>query len=270
MASATDSDAAGPAAATAICAAGLTVGYGSVVALEDLDIEVPYGRSVAVLGPNGSGKSSLFAAAVGLLQPRAGSIALGPRPIAWLPQQLDVEPTFPVTVRDVVAMGRWGRGTGGRLGARRWLRRAGAEDHERVDAAMAALGIADLADRRLHALSGGQRQRALLAQAMAQDAGLILLDEPLTGVDRPTGNAIGELIRRWRDEGRTVMVATHDLESAARDYDLVLAINRRRIAFGPASEVCTEAVLRETFSGHVVRLGSGEIVDTSHHHHGAA
>lgn len=246
----------------ALRAAGLTVGYGSVVALEDLDIDVPYGSSVAVLGPNGSGKSSLFAAAVGLLEPRAGSIELGDRGVAWLPQQLDVEATFPVTVRDVVAMGRWGK--------RGWLRRQDRDDRERIDAAISALGISALADRRLHALSGGQRQRALLAQAMAQDAGLILLDEPLTGVDRPTGVAIGELIRLWRDEGRAVMVATHDLESAARDYDFVLALNRRAIAFGPAREVCTEETLRETFSGHVVKLGGEEIVDTSHHHHGAA
>jgi len=256
-----------PAESSALRVAGLTVGYGSVIALEDLDLEIPYGASVAVLGPNGSGKSSLFAAAVGLLSPRAGSIDTGPRGIAWLPQQLDVEPTFPVTVRDVVAMGRWGQGRDGR---RRWLARADSEDRERVEEAMGALGIAELADRRLHALSGGQRQRALLAQAMVQDAGLILLDEPLTGVDRPTATAIGKLIRRWRDEGRTVMVATHDLESAARDYDLVLAINRRAIAFGPAADVCTEATLRETFSGHVVRLHGEDIVDTSHHHHGAS
>ena len=127
-----------------------------------------------------------------------------------------------------------------------------------------------LADRRIHALSGGQRQRALLAQVVAQDAGLILLDEPLSGVDRPTAEVIGELIGQWRGEGRAVMVATHDLESAARDYDLVLALNRRAVAFGPAAEVSTEAVLRETFSGHVVRLAGGGLIDTSHHHHGAS
>ena len=120
------------------------------------------------------------------------------------------------------------------------------------------------------ALSGGQRQRALLAQVMAQDAGLVLLDEPLTGVDRPTGEAIGRLVARWRDEGRTVMVATHDLESAARDYDLVVAINRRVIAAGKPAAVCTEAVLREVFSGHVAKLGDDDLVDTSHHHHGAS
>jgi ABC-type Mn2+/Zn2+ transport system ATPase subunit len=223
---------------------------------------VPYGASVAVLGPNGSGKSSVFAAAVGLLRPSAGSIEVGDRGVAWLPQHLDVEPTFPITVRDVVRMGRWGKG--------RWLRRLDADDRARVRDALQALDIADLADRRLSALSGGQRQRALLAQVMAQDAGLLLLDEPLTGVDRPTGEAIKALIRRWRDEGRAVMVATHDLDAAAHEYDLVLALNKRMVAFGPAAEVCTEEILRETFSGHVTRLPDGQLVDTSHHHRGAA
>lgn len=246
----------------ALCAHGLSVDFGSVRALERVEIEVPYGVTVAVLGPNGSGKSTLFGAAVGLFRPSEGSIGLGERGVAWLPQQLDVDATLPLTVEDVVRMGRWGRG--------RWVGRLGAEDRRRVEEAMDALGIADLAGRRLSALSGGQRQRALLAQVMAQDAGLVLLDEPLTGVDRPTAEAIGRLVARWREEGRTVMVATHDLESAGREYDCVVALNRRMVAFGPPEEVMTEAVLRETFSGHVARLGPGDIVDTSHHHHGAA
>jgi len=249
-------------AGQALCMHTLSASYGGVVALEEIDLEVPYGASVAVLGPNGAGKSSLFAAAVGLLRPSAGSVGVGDRGVAWLPQQLDVEPAFPLTVEDVVRMGRWGRG--------RWLRRLDREDRHRVAAAMSELGIADLAGRRLSALSGGQRQRALIAQVMAQDAGLILLDEPLTGVDRPTAAAIGSLIARWRDEGRTVMVATHDLESAAHDYDLVIAINRRVIAYGPAAQVCTEEVLRRTFSGHVARLDGEDLVDTSHQHPGAA
>lgn len=246
----------------ALCMHGLTASYGGVVALEGIDLEVPYGVSVAVLGPNGAGKSSLFAAAVGLLRPSAGSVGVGDRGVAWLPQQLDLEPAFPVTVEDVVRMGRWGRG--------RWLRRLDREDRRRVEAAMSELGIADLAGRRLSSLSGGQRQRALLAQVMAQDAGLILLDEPLTGVDRPTGEAIGRLISSWRDQGRAVMVATHDLESAAHDYDRVIAINRRVIAYGPAAQVCTEETLRRTFSGHVARLDGEDLVDTSHQHPGAA
>jgi ABC-type Mn2+/Zn2+ transport system ATPase subunit len=238
----------------------LTVRYGDVVALEAVDLEVPRGRSIAVLGPNGSGKSTLFATAVGLSAPGAGEIALATDRVAYLPQQLAVEPMFPATVRDVVAMGRWGA-----LG---WRRRMSDHDHELVAHAMSALAVDHLARRRLGELSGGQRQRALLAQVAAQDAELLLLDEPFTGVDRPTEDTVRKLIGTWRDEGRTVMVATHDLARAARDYDLVLALNRRVIAFGPAAETCTEDVLAATFAGHVARVG-GLLIETEHRHPGA-
>jgi len=133
---------------------------------------------------------------------------------------------------------------------------------------MRALGVDDLADKRFGDLSGGQRQRVLLAQAAAQEAELMLLDEPFTGVDRPTHEALRGLLRGWRDEGRTIVVATHDLESAARDFDLVLCLNRRLVAFGPPGDTCIEGVLAETFAGHVVRVGD-LVVDVAHHHHGA-
>jgi manganese transport system ATP-binding protein len=238
----------------------LTVRYGDVVALEAVDIEVPRGTSIAVLGPNGSGKSTLFTAAVGLSTPDAGEIALTTGRVAYLPQQVTVEPMFPATVRDVVSMGRWGA-----LG---WRKRMSGRDHELVAEAMSALAVDHLARRRLGELSGGQRQRALLAQVAAQDAELLLLDEPFTGVDRPTEDTVRKLIGAWRDEGRTVMVATHDLARAARDYDLVLALNRRVIAFGPAAETCTEEVLAATFAGHVARVG-GLLIETEHRHPGA-
>jgi ABC-type Mn2+/Zn2+ transport system ATPase subunit len=240
----------------AVAAAGLTVAYGEVTALEDVDLEVPRGAAVAVLGPNGSGKSTLFSALVGLVQPVRGSIDVGGRRIAYLPQHLNVDPMFPLTVLDTVRMGRWGE-----LGA---LRRFSPRDHELVEGAMAQLGITDLADRRLSELSGGQRQRALVAQAVAQDAEILLLDEPLTGVDRPTAGAIRELIARWGQEGRTVLVATHDLERSAREYDLVLALNRRVVAFGEAGSTLTGEVLRATFGGHALDL-DGAIVDTAGH-----
>lgn len=238
----------------------VTVQYGDVVALEAVDLDVPRSTSVAVLGPNGSGKSTLFGTAVGLSTPVAGDITLGTDRVAYLPQQLAVEPMFPATVRDVVAMGRWGA-----LG---WRERLSERDHELVAHAMEALAVDHLAHRRLGELSGGQRQRALLAQVAAQDAELLLLDEPFTGVDRPTEETVRKLIGTWRDEGRTVMVATHDLARAARDYDLVLALNRRVIAFGPAAETCTEDVLAATFAGHVARVG-GLLIETEHRHPGA-
>ncbi len=156
----------------------------------------------------------------------------------------------------------------GRYGEVGLLGRFSDRDRALVAGGIDALRVGHLAERRFGDLSGGERQRVLLAQAAAQDAELLLLDEPFTGVDRPTHAALRELLGGWRDEGRTVIVATHDLESAARDYDLVLCLNRRLVAFGPPGETCTEAVLAETFAGHVVRVGE-LIVDTAHHHHGA-
>ena len=242
-----------------LTARGLTVRYGEVVALEAVNVEVPRGATVAVLGPNGSGKSTLFGAAVGLATPAAGSISAATDRIAYLPQQIAIEPMFPATVEDVVRMGRWSD-----LGRRRM----GARDHDLVATAMQALAVDQLARRRVGALSGGQRQRALLAQVAAQDAELLLRDEPFTGVDSPTEGTVRSLIDSWRDEGRTVMVATHDLARAARDYDLVLALNRRVVAFGPAAETCSEDVLAATFAGHVARVGD-LLIETEHRHPGA-
>ncbi|MGH2963754.1 MAG: zinc ABC transporter ATP-binding protein AztA [Solirubrobacterales bacterium] len=244
-------------AGPALSAAGLDVKFDGVPALSDVTLEVPSGASVAVLGPNGAGKSTLFEAAIGLVAPSRGSIELHSRRVAFVPQHLDVDQTFPVTVGDVVSMGRYGD-----LG---YLRRPGPRDRELVAEALDALGIEALERRRFGSLSGGERQRALLAQAVAQDAEIVLLDEPLTGVDVPTQESIRALLGRWHAAGRTVIVATHDLASATRDYDLVMCLNRRLISFGPPDVACTEDVLRETFAGRIVRVGS-LMVDVSEHH----
>ena len=244
------------AARAAITVTGLTVTYGSVVALDDISFSVPAGASVAVLGPNGSGKSTLFSTLVGLVAPSRGSFDVGGLRVTYLPQHLNVDAMFPITVRDAVRMGRWGQL--GKLG------RFTPRDHELVSRAMDELGIEELAGRRLSELSGGQRQRTMVAQAVAQDGQVLLLDEPFTGVDRPTAQSIRALVRRWRDEGRSVLVSTHDLERSTRDYDLVLALNRRLVGSGPASSTLTEDVLRATFGGHALDLG-GAIVDTAGH-----
>lgn len=243
-----------------IVARELTVRVGGSDALEDVSFEVPAGATVALLGPNGAGKTTLFRAAVGLVKPRRGSIELGTSSVAFVPQRLDIEPSFPVTVTDVVRMGRYPSAG--------WIGRFSPTDHELVADSIEALGITALAGRRFGDLSGGERQRALLAQARAQRSEILLLDEPFTGLDAPTRATLIAELDRWRTEGRTIMVATHDLESASRDYDLVLCLNRRLIAFGPAAETCVEEVLARTFEGHVVRVGS-LLVDTDHHHHGA-
>ncbi len=228
-------------------------------ALSGVELTIGVGSAVAVLGPNGSGKSTLLSAIAGTLEPRRGELAVNGR-VAYLPQGIEVDRDFPVDVRDVVRMGRWGRG--------RWFGRFSADDDAAVAAAISALGVDSIAGRRFGELSGGQRQRALLAQVVAQDAEIIALDEPLTGVDRPTAARVGELIGRWRRDGRCVLVATHDLAAAA-DYDLVLALNRRVVAFGPPQEVLVEPTLQETFDGAIATIG-GRLVDTSHRHPGAA
>jgi ABC-type Mn2+/Zn2+ transport system ATPase subunit len=192
--------------------------------------------------------------------PNSGSISVGAQRVAFVPQRLEIEPAFPVTAVDVVRMGRYGE-----LG---WLRRFGPHDRELIADSLRSLGVTHLAERRFGDLSGGERQRVLLAQAAAQEADLLLLDEPFTGVDRPTHEAVRALLSAWRGEGRTVVVATHDLESAAQDFDLVMCLNRRLVAFGPPAQTVTEPVLAETFAGHVVRVGD-LVVDVTHHHHGA-
>jgi ABC-type Mn2+/Zn2+ transport system ATPase subunit len=250
----------GASVSPAVAARDLTVRFGREPALLEVSFEVPVGATVALLGPNGAGKTTLFGAAIGLVKGEAGSIRLGSRRVAFVPQRLDIEPSFPVTVTDVVRMGRYGD-----LG---WVRRFTDHDRKLVTEAIAELGIEHLAHRRFGDLSGGERQRTLLAQASAQDAEILLLDEPFAGLDAPTHAALKRLFDRWRDHGRTILVATHDLESASRDYDLVLCLNRRLVAFGPPQETCTEAIIAETFAGHVLRLGE-LLVDTAHHHHGA-
>ena len=244
----------------ALAAENLSVSFDDSPALSDVTVALPPGASVAVLGPNGAGKSTLFQAAIGLVSPHAGTVEVGVPRVTFVPQRLEIEPGFPVTATDVVRMGRYGD-----LG---WRQRFSDGDRRLVAESMKALEVTHLADRRFGELSGGERQRVLLAQAAAQEADLLLLDEPFTGVDRPTREAVRSLLSIWSGEGRTIVVATHDLESAVRDYDLVLCLNRRVIAFGPAAETCTEAVLAETFAGHVVRVGE-LIVDVAHHHHGA-
>lgn len=236
----------------------LSVRYGSNLALDRVSLEVPAGSSVAVLGPNGSGKSTLFSALLGIAPARGAAVTFAQH-IAYVPQGIETDRAFPATVRDVVRMGRWS--------PRGWLSRLTAVDHALVDEAIDALGISHLAGESFGALSGGERKRALLAQAVAADAPLLLLDEPFTGVDRPTLLALERLIASWAGEGRTVLVATHDLEGAA-SYDLVACLNRRLVAFGPPDQALTEDVLRETFSGHIARVGD-TVIETEHHHHGA-
>lgn len=234
------------------------VDYGQIHAVGPLSLEVPAGSSVAIIGPNGSGKSTLLKVIAGVIDPTSGRCdTFGVAPSIVL-QSTDVDPSLPLTVRDVVTMARYPR-----LGL---FRRPGAVDREAVETAMERLEIGDLAGRQIHELSGGQRQRAFVAQGLAQDSPVLLLDEPLTGLDVRSRSIITGVIDDEHAQGRTVITTTHNFDDAGR-CELVLLLATRFVAFGPPDEVFTEDHLRTAFGGRFVRVGDALILDDPHHDH---
>ncbi len=237
---------------TAVRAEELKVKFGPIVAIDSSDFEVPAGVVVAVIGPNGSGKSTLLNVIAGLVEPTSGSIdvRVGTGRLAYVMQATKVNESLPVTVREVVAMGRYaGLGAYGLMSA---------DDREAVDRAMERLQISDLATRHLHDLSGGQRQRVFVAQGLAQDHDMLLLDEPLTGVDLTTAQAIDEVIHNETGEGCTVIMTTHDL-SEARSTDYVILLAGRVVASGTPEEVLTEDGLVEAYGPSLLHVEKGRI-----------
>jgi manganese/iron transport system ATP-binding protein len=257
-----------PAGPVAIQVRGVTTGYtrGEPV-LENVDLDVVRGSLVGVIGPNGSGKSTLFKTIAGLHKPWSGNVLINGEPgatgpsIAYVPQTETVDWTFPVTVRQVVMMGRYPR-----LGFLRWPRRA---DHDIVDRALEQVWMADLQHRQIGELSGGQRQRVFLARALAQQPSILLLDEPVSGVDAMTQHQIFELLEVLCNDGVTTMVASHDLSCVAQRFDHVLLLNRKVHGYGPPADVLTQQLLNETFHSHLLllRVGSRTFVveDLEHH-----
>ena len=240
----------------------VVLAHGDHVALAPATFELPTGVVAAVIGPNGSGKSSLLDAITGLLPPRAGSVeVLGGAPgrgsVAYVFQSTETPEELPLTVREVVTIGRYGR-TG-------LLGRLGAEGHAAVHRALERVDVADLADRQVHELSGGQRQRVLVAQGLAAEADLLVLDEPMTGLDVVSRERILSVIREERDRGRTVVFSTHDLGEAA-GADVVVLLAGRLVACGPPAEVITEAHLRDAYRGRLIDVGGTTLVDDPHHH----
>ncbi|GMA16797.1 manganese/iron transport system ATP-binding protein [Deinococcus metallilatus] len=223
----------------------LTVRYGAQTALEDATVRFLPGTFSAIIGPNGAGKSTLLKTLVGLTPPSAGKVVFTDGgsvrdDVAYVPQQQTLDWAFPVTVWDVAMMGRTGR-----VG---WLRWPGRADRERVAEALRQTGVLDLRGRHIGALSGGQRQRVLLARMLARDARVLLLDEPLTGVDAATQEQLMALLRAQAGGGRAVVMVTHDLEQARRWCDQLVLVNRRIIADGPPAEVYTPRNIEATFS----------------------
>ena len=208
----------------------LTLGYNSHPAVHHLNGTVRRGSLTAVIGANGSGKSTLMKGIVGVLKPMAGA-ALKPADarIAYLPQQSELDRTFPARVVDLVSMGLWPR--------RGLLGQYTAEDRAAVERALTAVGLEGFGERPIDTLSGGQLQRALFARVLVQDAEIILLDEPFNAIDAKTVVDLVDLIKRWHGEKRTVMVAVHDLSLVREHFPETLLLARRAVAWGPTAEV---------------------------------
>ena len=239
----------------------LSAGYpGARSAVQHASFEVSRGERVGVVGPNGAGKSTLFKAVVGLIPHHTGHISIhgedcrtSHRMVGYVPQQEEIDWSFPVTVRDVVVMGRLRK-----IG---WLRWPSRRDWEAADAVLARVGMADFRNRQIGQLSGGQRRRVFIARALAQETDVLLLDEPFSGVDVAAEEEIMETLDLLRDEGVSVVLATHDLSTAIMRFDKLLLLNRRVIAFGEPPAVFTADRLKETYGGRVgVVQGSGETV----------
>ena len=229
-----------------------------VDALTGVTFDACGGEVVAVLGPNGGGKSTLFRALLGELPHRRGSVELAGRP-AYVPQTERARLDFPVSALDVALMGAYGRTP--------WFRRLGRSDRAAARAALARLGLEAEAGERFGALSGGQRQRVLIARALVQDAPVLLLDEPLSGVDAVSAARIEALFAELRGEGRVLLVATHDARQA-RAWQRVLCLNRAQVAYGAPADVLTSDVLQATYGAELVVLADGSTaVAVEHHEH---
>ena len=234
-----------------IRAHGVTVTYrNGFTALSDASFEIPTGTITALVGVNGAGKSTLFKALMGFVPLARGDVEILGKPVAaakkaqdvaYVPQAEEVDWSFPVLVEDVVMMGRYGH-----MG---FLRRPRPADRAAVDSALARVGMTDYRNRQIGELSGGQKKRVFLARALAQDAHVILLDEPFTGVDVKTEEQIIALLRSLRDEGRVMLVATHNLGSVPEFCDRVVLVKGTVLAYGPTEEVFTPEKLRDAFGG---------------------
>lgn len=228
----------------------VTVAYDRKPVLWNVDLTIPQGKLVGVLGPNGAGKSTLLNAIMGLLPLASGNVRIFSEPlekqrgrIAYVPQRESVDWDFPTNALDVVLMGRYGR-----LGL---FRRPGKADHEIALQCLEKVGMHGFAKRQISQLSGGQQQRVFIARALAQDADIYLMDEPLAGVDATTERAIIELLRELKSQGKTVVAVHHDLQTVTEYFDWLVLLNLRLVAAGPTSTVFTRETLSQTYGGRL-------------------
>jgi manganese/iron transport system ATP-binding protein/manganese/zinc/iron transport system ATP- binding protein len=228
----------------------LTVSYGPVPALLDVSVDIEPGRLVGVIGPNGSGKSTFIKSILGFIKPDHGTVKLfgeddinASGRIAYVPQRGSVDWDYPITVREVAAMGRYSK--------RRWWKNLRRKDYQLADEALAKVRMTDFATRQIGQLSGGQQQRVFMARALAQDADVLLLDEPFAGVDAATEKAILNVLTETRDQGKTVVVVHHDLETAAEYFDRLLLLKQRLFAYGTPERVLDPKLLCDVYEGNL-------------------
>lgn len=236
----------------------MSVRYNGRVALENITFHLHVGERVAVVGPNGAGKSTLFKVVAGVLQPYNGEVNIsGSKPtahscIAYIPQRSQVDWKFPVSVADVVMMGR-----SAKLGPFNFPKK---HDWEFVNHALEIVQIGDLSGRQINQLSGGQQQRMFIARALAQEAELMLMDEPLTGLDTPAQEGLLNLLDTLRDQKVTVMVATHDLDQAASHFDRIMLLNHCIVAFGEPKTALQTNNLVQAYGGRLRTTEDGNIM----------
>ncbi len=241
----------------------LSVAYERETVLRDVSVQLAPGESVALIGPNGAGKSTFIKAILGLAPATGGTIeVLGTVPekararVAYVPQVDQLDAQFPVTVLQVALMGRYRR-----VG---WVRRPNTADRAVARAALDEVGLAERADDPFGVLSGGQRQRVLIARAIAQEAQLLLLDEPFSGVDAVTQDVLIDVLARLRAAGTAVVMATHDIAVAHLACGHACLLNRRQVAFGPLEHALTADTLKATYGHHAVVLAEGTAFVTTH------
>jgi ABC-type Mn2+/Zn2+ transport system ATPase subunit len=246
--------------AALIEAADLAAGYDGTPAISSVGFALHGGQTLALLGPNGGGKTTLLRALLGELRAQAGTLRVATG-CATVPQTERSRLDYPVSALDVATMGA--------IPGLPWWRRPGRRERDAAARALARVGLGGLAGQTFGRLSGGQRQRVLIARALVQDAGVLLLDEPFSGLDRPSSEGLEALIAELAGEGRGVVIATHDL-AQARACDLVLCINGQQVACGRPADVLDDlGVLEATYGGAIVEIpgGGGRAILPPHHHH---
>ncbi len=239
----------------------LTVSYARKPVLWGIDFTLPAGCIAGIIGPNGAGKSTLLKAIMGLIPPSSGHVKLFDRPLAevrprvsYVPQRESVDWDFPVSVLDVVLMGRYGK-----VGL---LRNTGAKDRAIAMDCLDHVGMSAFAKRQISQLSGGQQQRVFLARALAQEADVYLMDEPFAGVDAATEQAIVTLLRNMAAAGKTIVVVHHDLQSAQTYFDWIVLLNMHLVAAGPTAQVFTNALIQQAYGGRLSLLSKvGDVLE---------